>query len=473
MGLHVTPYGTFYVQRSLRTGEVMQVLPVKRPDMPSHLPSVDSLGITENFIESRRASLAADTARAEDSQGRLQQELATAGGESLLATGKAVLAQNGGSGGDSGGNRSSNAHSSPLAPNYDGDVEMAYGSSTSGSARGAPTSPVSYPHSATRQRRSSSHRSSNTNYVLSEDTHQQPSSMAMAPHMLPVRPWPNALHQEATVNLPPFREIDSARALTHEEELRHEEQVSSRGGGRSSRSKSTASPRMASVLRSSSRNCSRSNSTSHGHGYRNGHHSNSNSNNNAFSISNMISHGSEGSASSVYSVSEVSTPSGPVSPGPDYYYCNSNDGYSPATTYAAASPAASFGGNSGCSMMVDESASPQVPAPVRRSSQSSTPRAGRGHRTGTSPSPGQAPARVLGPYGPSAATYAPPVPNAAPPLPPSPLAAAEAAPLKKNKTVWIIRTLEPRKVASRRTADGADDYEPQRVQTHVETHIVP
>ncbi|KIH94571.1 hypothetical protein SPBR_05878 [Sporothrix brasiliensis 5110] len=444
MGLHVTPYGTFYVQRSLRTGEVMQVLPVKRPDMPSHLPSVDSLGITENFIESRRASLAADTARAEDSQGRLQQELATAGGESLLATGKAVLAQNGGSGGDSGGNRSSNTHSSPLAPNYDGDVEMAYGSSTSGSASGAPTSPVSYPHSAARQRRSSSHRSSNTNYVLT------------------------------TVNLPPFREIDSARALTHEEELRHEELVSSRGGGRGSRSKSTASPRMASLLHSSSRNCSRSNSTSHGHGYGNGHHSSSSSsNNNAFSISNMISHGSEGSASSVYSVSEVSTPSGPVSPGPDYYYCNSNNGYSPATTYAAVSPAASFGGNSGCGMVVDESASPQVPAPVRRSSQSSTPRAGRGHRTGTSPSPGQAPTRVPGPYAPSAATYAPPVPHAAPPLPPSPLAAAEAAPLKKNKTVWIIRTLEPRKVTSRRTADGTDDYEPQRVQTHVETHIVP
>lgn len=186
MGLHVTPYGTFYVQRSLRTGEVMQVLPVKRPDMPSHLPSVDSLGITENFIEGRRASLAADTARASDSQGRLQQELETAGGESLLATGKAVLAQTG-SGSDS------NAHNSPSAPNYDGDVEMAYGSSTAGSARGPPTSPASYQHSATRQSRSNSHRGSNTNYVLSEDPHQQSSSVAMAPHMLPVRPWPDAL----------------------------------------------------------------------------------------------------------------------------------------------------------------------------------------------------------------------------------------------------------------------------------------
>lgn len=93
MGLHVTPYGTFYVQRSLRTGEVMQVLPVKRPDMPSHLPSVDSLGITENFVESRRASLAADTARGSDSQNRLAQELQKVGGESLLATGRAALAQ--------------------------------------------------------------------------------------------------------------------------------------------------------------------------------------------------------------------------------------------------------------------------------------------------------------------------------------------------------------------------------------------
>lgn len=169
----------------------MQVLPVKRPDMPSHLPSVDSLGITENFIESRRASLAADTARAEDSQGRLQQELATAGGESLLATGKAVLRQNGtGSGSDS------NAHNSLSAPNYDGDVEMAYGSSTAGSASGPPTSPASYQHSSsstTRQSRSNSHRGSNMNYILSEDPHQQSSSMAMAPHMLPVRSWPDAL----------------------------------------------------------------------------------------------------------------------------------------------------------------------------------------------------------------------------------------------------------------------------------------
>jgi hypothetical protein len=188
MGLHVTPYGTFYVQRSLRTGEVMQVLPVKRPDMPSHLPSVDSLGITENFIERRRASLAADTARAEDSQGRLQQELATAGGESLLATGKAVLAQTG-----SGSDGHSNAHNSPSAPNYDGDVEMAYGSSIAGSVSGPPTSPESYQHSATRQSGSNSHRGSNMNYILSEDQHQQSSSMAMAPHMLPVRSWSDAL----------------------------------------------------------------------------------------------------------------------------------------------------------------------------------------------------------------------------------------------------------------------------------------
>ncbi|KAL1903898.1 hypothetical protein Sste5344_010384 [Sporothrix stenoceras] len=430
MGLHVTPYGTFYVQRSLRTGEVMQVLPVKRPEQPSHLPSVDSLGITENFIEHRRASLAADTARAEDSQGRLQQELATAGGESLLATGKAVLAQNGGS--------DSNTHNSPSAPNCDGDVEMAYGSSTAGSASGPPTSPASYQHSsATRQSRSNSYRGSNMNYILSEDPHQQSSSMAMAPQMLPVRSWPDALHQEATVNLPPFREIDSARALTHEEELRHEEQISNRGGGSghssSSRRRSTASPRMTSLLRSSSRNSSRSNSTSsmsHGHGHGHGHglahghghgHNNasiSSSISNAFSISNMISHGSEGSVSSAYSASEVSTPSAPFSPGPDYYYCNSNNGYSPATSYAAMSPAASFGGgNNGCSMMVDGAPAPLAPSPL-----------------------------------------------------------ATPAPQKKNKTVWIIRTLEPRKTSSRRMANGGedyDDYEPQRVQTHVETHIAP
>ncbi|CAK7229601.1 hypothetical protein SCUCBS95973_007282 [Sporothrix curviconia] len=397
MGLHVTPHGTFYVQRSLRTGEVVQVLPVKRPDMPSQLPSVDSLGITENFIESRRASLAADTARVSDSQGRLEQELASAGGESLLATGKAALAQTGNSRAGSGSTYSSNTHSSPLAQNYDGDVEMAYGSSAAGSAGAPPTSPASFQHtshSGSGQSRSDGHRGSNMNYILSEDPHQPPSSLAMAPHMLPVRPWPDT-HHEPTVSLPPFREIDSTRALTHEEELRREGQASS-SRGYSSRRKSTASPRMTSLLRSST------SSMSHGHNTYNGSSSSSSS-----SSSNMISHGSEGSVSSAYSVSEANTPS-VLSPGPEYSYCNSSNGYSPVATYAAVSPAKEH----------------------------------------------------LGGFPPAAS------------LPPSPLM---AAPQKKNKTVWIIRTLEPRKTTSQQAngGDDYDDYEPQRVQTHVETHIVP
>ncbi|CAK7201989.1 hypothetical protein SEUCBS139899_004706 [Sporothrix eucalyptigena] len=434
--------------------------------MPSHLPSVNSLGITENFIESRRASLAADTARASDSQGRLQQELATAGGESLLATGKAALAQTGDVGASSSSNQGSISHSSPMAQNYDDDVEMVHGSSTAGSAVALPTSPVSYhhSHSSSGQSRSDSHRGSNMNYILSEDPNQPPSSMVMAPHMLPVRPWPDA-HQESTVNLPSFREIDSARALTHEEELRREEQISS-SGRHGSRWKATSSPCMSSLLRSSSRNSNHSNSTSsmcHGHNNNNSIISNSS---NAFSINNMISHGSEGSVSSAYSVSEASTPSA-FSPGPEYYYCNSNSSYSPAATCAAVSPAMDpISGGAGCSMAIDGASSPQVPsADSYRSSNKSTPRASRVNRTRTSPSPRPPPAAV------SSAPSAP-FPLAAP-LAPSPLS---ATPQKKNKTVWIIRTLEPRKATSRRTANGEqdyDDYEPQRVQTHVETHIVP
>ncbi|EFW99225.1 hypothetical protein CMQ_5646 [Grosmannia clavigera kw1407] len=132
MGLHVTPYGTFYVQRSLRTGEVMQVLPVRRPETPSHLPSVDSLGITDNFIERRRASIAATNARASHPQDSLQRELASAGGERLLETGKAVLAQrddgdvemnmgngNGSGSGSGRGNEAGGTFSAPAAPGCD------------------------------------------------------------------------------------------------------------------------------------------------------------------------------------------------------------------------------------------------------------------------------------------------------------------------------------------------------------------
>ncbi|CAK7237980.1 hypothetical protein SBRCBS47491_010231 [Sporothrix bragantina] len=465
MGLHVTPHGTFYVQRSLQTGEVVQVLPVKRPDMPSQLPSVDSLGITENFIESRRASLAADTARTCDSQGRLQQELATAGGESLLATGKAALAQTGEASGSNNSNFGSHTRSSPSAQNYDGDIEMAYGSSTARLAGAPPTSPASYQHthhSGSRQSRGGSRRGSNMNYILSEDPHQPPSSMAMASNMLPVRPWPDA-HHESTVNLPPFSEIDSARALTHEEELRREEQTSSsRGNG--ARHKPTPSPRMTSLFRSSSSNSSRRNSTSSMNFGHNTNNSTTSSSNNTFSINNMISHGSEGSVSSAYSVSEASTPS-VVSPGPEFYYCNSSNGYSPAATYAAVSPAIGSLGN-GCGMMIDGASSPQIPpaASYRSSSNKNTPRASRVNKTCSSPSPRPSAASISS----APSVQIPPAAS----LAPSPLT---AAPQKKNKTVWIIRTLEPRKTTSRRTNSGEDydDYEPQRVQTHVETHIVP
>ena len=259
--------------------------------------------------------------------------------------------------------------------------------------------------------------------------------------------------------------------MAHEEDLRREEQISS-SRCHGVRQKSTASPRMTGLRRSSSQNSSRSNSTSstsHGNNTRTSISSSSSSSSNTLSIGNMINHGSEGSVSSAYSASEASTPS-VFSPGPDYYYCNSSSGYSPATTYAAVSPALgsiSGGIGDGYGMMVDGANSLYAPpaASYRSNSNKNTPRASRVSKARTSPSPRPLSASVSSST--PLAASAPPAPLAPSPLP--------AILQKKNKTVWIIRTLEPRKTTSGRSngGDDYDDYEPQRVQTHVETHIAP
>lgn len=164
--------------------------------MPSQLPSVDSLGITENFIESRRASLAADTARASSSQGRLQQELATAGGENLIATGKAALAQTPDFRADCASNYARNTQSSPLPQNYDGKVKMACDLSAARPA-GAPAaaSAVLTQHThppGSRQSQNETDQGSSTNFIFSKGPYQVSSAMVMAPQMLPVRSWPDA-----------------------------------------------------------------------------------------------------------------------------------------------------------------------------------------------------------------------------------------------------------------------------------------
>ncbi|EPE05266.1 hypothetical protein F503_03871 [Ophiostoma piceae UAMH 11346] len=431
MGLHTTPYGSFYVQRDLKTGEIIQVLPVQAKDTPDQLPSVGALGIDENFIESRRATFEASNVRASDSQGRLQRELATAGGRRLLETGRAVIAQR--------DDHSHSSHSSPSAAAYqDGDVDMAYAQAPASHSHSQYQYSSASPSSSHNQRdnrdtgdtrdknnrtsrnsRSSSSRrgsSMNVNYTLSEDPHQQ------SLHMHPVRPWPESLPHEHTVNLPPFREIDLARAPSHEDEgRRHDERVSSRGTPSSITTSSSSS-------RSRSYHTSRS---SHG-GSRSSHRSNST----AFSISSMI---TDSEGGSTYSASEASTPTA-LSPIPDYYYCNTGHGYSPSPAhpgYAALPPmlspvAGSPEPTGRCSTMVD--APPQI----------YTPRAPHPSKSHTSP---------------------PPPPSFSSPAPAPPSAAAT----KKQKTVWIIRTLEPRKMAP--NGDEYDDYEPQRVKTHVETHV--
>ena len=187
MGLHTTPYGSFYVQRDLKTGEIIQVLPVQAKDTPGQLPSVGSLGIDENFIESRRATFEANNVRASDSQGRLQRELATAGGRRLLETGRAVIAQR-----DDHSQSHSQSHSSPSAAYHDGDVDMAYAQAPAAHAHTQypySSAPSDSRHTSSTDTSSSRRRGSsmNVHYTLSEDPHQQ------SLHTHPVRPWPESL----------------------------------------------------------------------------------------------------------------------------------------------------------------------------------------------------------------------------------------------------------------------------------------
>ncbi|OAA61618.1 hypothetical protein SPI_04477 [Niveomyces insectorum RCEF 264] len=465
MGLHITPYGTFYVQRSLRTGEVMQVLPVKRPDTPSRLPSVDSLGITETFIERRRASIAADNARASTSQDRLQQALASVGGERLLETGKAVLAQR-----DDGGSISSTTNNSrPTAPaaKHDGDFEMLLDHHTTNAAS-APLSAATTTAAAgaaaaiatavdpPQYAQWSEPRTSNTiaQHASSGEgarpDFQSPpprSSLATAPHILPVRTWSGVVrrHSGQTVNLPPFHAIDSARALSLEAERRSNKDRKNRGhkGGRK---RAVGSPRLRSLCghsqsqdqsrscspgRSQSRSRSRSTSISTSTSTSGSISGSNSSSSSAVSIDSMISHGSGPSSltstSSVYSADSIGSPS-----------------------VLAASPAAS-----GCGIT------------AQRASQgaTSTHRRNSTHKD----RPSFSPTSVVPKQPRSVASQSLPLP-------------------RKEKTVWIIRTLEPRKLSSTPgftkmgsranndddhsdTHGGYNDDQPQQVRTHVETHI--
>ncbi|CAK7273457.1 hypothetical protein SEPCBS119000_005666 [Sporothrix epigloea] len=419
MGLHVTPQGTFYVQRSLRTGEIVQVLPVRRPDMPSQLPSVGSLGITENFIESRRATLAADTARASSSQGRLQQELATAGGESLLATGKAALAQTPDTQAGCARNHGSNPQDARLPHDHRGDVRMT-GELAMARPTGAQPAPLP-PGSRKSSSPSDARCGSDTGRALRQDPqdpHQLPSATAVAPHMIPVRSWPDA-HHKRTVNLPSFRAIDATAALTHEEQVRYGEQNGS-SRGRRTRRRSGASPRSTSRHRSSRSNSMSSTGCSH---------------------SSTVSYRTKGSVSSADSANEANTPA-VFSPGPDLYCSDSSITHSPAPTPAYET---SFTGRFGHGYGV-VTAGAGLP---------DLPRAASSHPSGI-PNPPRASCLDE--------TFRPPQ---APPL-------QTSAQPNKKKTVWIIRTLEPRKMPLGCTfsGDGNDGFEPQRVQTFVETHTV-
>lgn len=263
----------------------------------------------------------------------------------------------------------------------------------------------------------------NVNYThtLSEDPHHQQSL-----HMHPVRPWPESLPQEHTVNLPPFREIGSARASSHEEEQRrHDDRVSSRG----------------SVANSSSSSSSR-NFRSHGG------RSSRRSNSTAFSISSMI---TDSEGGSTYSASEASTPTA-LSPTPEYYYCNSSSTNNSGYGYSS-----SNGNGNGYSPAHPGFAALPPMLPTVAGSPESKPMAGY-NMSVDAPTYTRAQHRSRSP-----ARH----PSFSAPSAPPPPAAAPTA--KKQKTVWIIRTLEPRKMAP--NGDEYDDYEPQRVKTHVETHV--
>lgn len=224
------------------------------------------------------------------------------------------------------------------------------------------------------------------------------------------------------MNLPPFREIDSARALNQEEDLRSDERFK-----RGERRQPITSPHLR-RLRSCSRSSSRSNSATSMSG-------NSYASSSIISTSSLASHDSASSFSSAFSSNDASTPI--FRSMPDHYSSDSSVSVDEALGHPASTTA---------------SAALRTPSQDGQKSRSRT--SDRISNDRVSSSPIQSP-------------------------PPS-FPMHNSSSVKKTKTVWIIRTLEPRKMGTKRKAvatgnnsDEEYDFEPQKIKTHVETHVLP
>lgn len=262
-------------------------------------------------------------------------------------------------------------------------------------------------------------------------------------------------HNKPLMKLPPFHAVNSNATLTYEEEVRHKQHNHSKKGP-GARRQLSISRRSTSLIRSSSRNSSRSSSASNTEHVRIG-----STTEKICSISSMI--GSEGTVSSTYSDNEASTPT-VFSPGPDFYYRDSNSAQSPPAAHVADLPyTGPFDHSYG---MVSEGANlPDIPlqASYRSSGDQKAPGASVSINSCISPSPDL----QLAPTSSISSGMVPPTAQLAP-------LSLTSAQRNKNKTVWIIRTLEPRKLTLDRTIGIENDtYEPQRVQLFMETHTVP